>query len=821
MSSPAPLRSWRALAVSIALATSAQAATETFTIRPATEATSKEARIYNHGLTSNLQSSIGLTHTDVGAHFVALLQFDMTSLPQLTPANITNAKIRLHCNGKNVNNAVPMVAGDVTVTPIYTSWKELATDPGNAPLGTYGAFFTGTATMILGQVAATQNVNAEGFVDFDVTNLVRQWAGILPNNGVILQMSTSGGNVGLDDVDSNPAVANSGPALIIEADTTAPVVQPIARAFVNANPATGLGAVPNLVSTVSATDDGGQAVTITQSPTANTQLALGDHTITFQVRDSLGNTTVATTTLSVVFDRPAVAGAATVTDAVTGTVPNTVQLPANYSLPVGAKFSAFFNPAISDSRDLAARVTLANGSKKFDGIYFESWNGTQSLLAVAGSEAFDGSTFKTFLDPVVSPTGKIAFAAKVQGGGLSGAEDEGVWTNLFGSGLELALLEGSPINGLVSGFNQPVLKAVTSLSLRDNELLALVQLATGKAGVTGSNDTALIRIDKEGQASFVVREGAGLTIGTASTVKTISVLSPALGSNGQGRWHGDAATMVKVTLADGRVALLSIDETGSADPLLVSNNTAAEIGLSAKWKTFGLPAVDGFGDNYAVLATLSPGTGVTTANDQAIVFTDGTTFTNVAQENEDAPVTGAPATLPKFATFFDPAVNDAGKVAFMATLKGAGVSGANKTGLWSGTPANLALTARLGSIATIADGTTPATGPIWSSFVNYALPDGTESGLVFVAKLSGTGSTPKNNLGLWAVDSTGLVRELLRTGAENLNPASATSKLTNITLLTSAPGSYGVARSYNATGSLVVLATFDDKSQALLRVDVP
>jgi hypothetical protein len=48
-----------------------------------------------------------------------------------------------------------------------------------------------------------------------------------------------------------------------------------------------------------------------------------------------------------------------------------------------------------------------------------------------------------------------------------------------------------------------------------------------------------------------------------------------------------------------------------------------------------------------------------------------------------------------------------------------------------------------------------------------------------------------------------------------------TKKLANFKLLDALPGSFGSRRSYNSTGSVAVLATFTDKTQALLRVDIP
>ena len=39
--------------------------------------------------------------------------------------------------------------------------------------------------------------------------------------------------------------------------------------------------------------------------------------------------------------------------------------------------------------------------------------------------------------------------------------------------------------------------------------------------------------------------------------------------------------------------------------------------------------------------------------------------------------------------------------------------------------------------------------------------------------------------------------------------------------LNALPGSFGARRSYNSTGSFAVQATFADKSQGLLRLDIP
>ncbi len=89
-------------------------------------------------------------------------------------------------------------------------------------------------------------------------------------------------------------------------------------------------------------------------------------------------------------------------------------------------------------------------------------------------------------------------------------------------------------------------------------------------------------------------------------------------------------------------------------------------------------------------------------------------------------------------------------------------------------------------------------------------PGGTDASVIFLAETSGG----ENKLALWVVDSTGTLRRLLRT---NDALTVGGSPITGLTLLTAVPGAFGATRSYNATGSIALLA----KTQALLRVDIP
>jgi hypothetical protein len=185
-------------------------------IQPLVEADSKDTKIYDTLPTLSLQSDLNVVSQDVGAHFLSLVQFDLAAIT-LTAAEITNATLTLYSTGLGISGG-PAVGGTVTISPILTEWRETSSSPGTAPLATYNAFFgTGTAqTLNFGSAAASQNVTGAGFVDWDITDLVKSWKdGSQENYGVLIQLSTNGGDIGFADVDSQPGIAGSSPKLTI------------------------------------------------------------------------------------------------------------------------------------------------------------------------------------------------------------------------------------------------------------------------------------------------------------------------------------------------------------------------------------------------------------------------------------------------------------------------------------------------------------------------------------------------------------------------------------------------------------------------------
>lgn len=202
----------RALRPAVAAVLCGTVAEAALVIQPLTEATSKETKIYGSVPGSNFSSNLNIVSPDVGAHFLSLVQFDLSSL---TATQVSSAILSLYATGLGISGG-PAAGGTVTITPILDDWRENAADPGAAPLATYDAFFGVAPTLSLGSPVASANVTGIGFVDWDITSLVQSWAdGSLANYGVLIQLSSGGGDIGFADVDSAPAVAGSAPKLTI------------------------------------------------------------------------------------------------------------------------------------------------------------------------------------------------------------------------------------------------------------------------------------------------------------------------------------------------------------------------------------------------------------------------------------------------------------------------------------------------------------------------------------------------------------------------------------------------------------------------------
>ncbi|MEA3211405.1 MAG: rhamnogalacturonan endolyase [Chthoniobacter sp.] len=573
----------------------------------------------------------------------------------------------------------------------------------------------------------------------------------------------------------------------------------------------------------SAVDNTGTEYPTTNTPASGSTFALGTTIVTTTATDAAGHSASKTFTVTVL--DPAAPAVIVTPVAQAGPIvkkqPTGELVPSGY-FPAGATFGAFFTPALSDDRQIVARVTVLSGKAKLGAIFVKDAAGTGTLPAYQTGPALDaaghvlpGATFESFIDPVMTAGGAIAFKAKLAGS-VSGS-DEGVWGDLFSPNrLEMRLLlrEGGDVPGFANGEK---LKSVSSLSVRNGQLLAVVTLTPAPNVVTAQDDSALLLLTGTQTGLVLLREGRPLQTVPGSAIKSFSVLQPALGSPGQGRWQGENLVVAKVTLASGEVQIVKLAHDGLPTKLLSTADAATPVSAQAKWTGFGLPAMGSHAPEFVVSATLQQKLAGVTAREDTVLLSspDGTTWTPFAREDGLTPIS-SDVDGPRYASFFEPVANDAGAVAFLSTLQGADVGAKDKAALFCGDAADLRLAARLGGQVPDLDGN--LTEAVWSKFISYALPSGDGAGILFLAETSGGDTNAKNKLGLWAADSGGKLRRLLRTGTA---PVINGPTLTSFTLLNTLPGSYGATRSYNETGSVAVLANFADKTQAFLRIDIP
>ena len=471
-----------------------------------------------------------------------------------------------------------------------------------------------------------------------------------------------------------------------------------------------------------------------------------------------------------------------------------------------ARISALNVPATAADGSIVARVSVKDGKKAFTGI-LPTANPGNFISALQGQAApgVTGGLFKSFNDPVCSANGTYSFSAKLSG--VSGSEASGVWTTTTNANnnLVLALQLGKQVPNLQAGI---LLKSVLSIEQEDGRLIALINVKG--TGITSANSTILYGLTSGG-GTAILRTGQSIMAdNTQTTLKKMSVFLPPKSSPGHGRYTGAQRVVFNATLADKRTALLSVSNGGVVTVIAASGGSAGIIAMDAKWKSFGPFACGSSGLNQAALATLAPKVGgVTSANDTAIILSSigGAANSVLAREGAAAPfITGA-----SYVSFSDPITN-ATKQAFLAKLKGTGITGANNTALFANPAGTLLPIARTGD--SVRDAAGFALQQTFTGFTSIAMPANTAP--IFIATVKGTGVSGKNKLGLWGYDAEGFMRQLLRNG-DQLGSVS----VKKFTMLTPGGGVLNATRSFNGIGGTTAVVSLSDKSTAILYTGLP
>lgn len=228
--------------------------------------------------------------------------------------------------------------------------------------------------------------------------------------------------------------------------------------------------------------------------------------------------------------------------------------------PAGVNFGTLHQPGFNDAGQVAFHARLA-GTGVDASIDYGIWSngsGSTYLLAREGSSAPGtpaGVYFHSLEHPLLNGAGRTAFYGTLTGAGVDDANDEGIWSEGFGT-LDLVAREGSHAPGtyadvVFSSLDEPVLNGAGPTAFR-------AQL-TG-VGIDSSNDYGLWAQDPEGLLQLVAREGDLLevAVGDFRTVSSLFVLAgPSGGQDGEPMAFNDSGQLAfNVLFTDGTRAAI-------------------------------------------------------------------------------------------------------------------------------------------------------------------------------------------------------------------------------------------------------------------------
>lgn len=479
-----------------------------------------------------------------------------------------------------------------------------------------------------------------------------------------------------------------------------------------------------------------------------------------------------------------------------------------------ATFVSFGAPAIDAAGNVVFIASWTAESGPGKGIFTQ----TECIARVGQSVGgFPGSSLKTVSDPVIAG-GRVAFLATLLN--APAAQSGAVFAKRVGAGaLELIARTGDDI-GTAAKF-----KRFKQVAVAGDAVGFLAQLVPGLGSprVTAANDLGVWVKNGTDAVVSIAREGPN---DSGLMTKAVTTFLAGNGSPGQGRgWLRDTAQgpqallrYTKVTQPGGMgIVSLGIPGLFAGTPVyfFALTNEPQQDGPAINdgvFTSFGVPAANS-ASTAAFLASIKVGTVQPQKGRGIFAGTSTGKIPVVALVGDPTPAGG------DFSVLKDPVLAEDDGIAFAATIKGGTIRGAAMKTIWWRPPG--------GALTLVAQGGAEPhdlPGARWKSFPSLAIA--ANRGPIFTATLvPGPGSVTKAGAtGVWAMDFSGKLRTLFRTGDQiDLGtPGSPVMKIVkSFTLLNATVGSTGVTRSFNDAAQVVWLATFTDKSTAIVTTDVP
>ncbi len=459
---------------------------------------------------------------------------------------------------------------------------------------------------------------------------------------------------------------------------------------------------------------------------------------------------------------------------------------------------------------LAQIIGTGVGANNNTGIWLGA-AGSVSLLAREGDAAPGTSAGINFSDfgvetPNLNAAGQSVFAATLIGGGVTVANNTGLWMGAPGS-VALLARAGNAAPGTGAGINFSSFNYPAAINAAGQ--VAFFGSLTG-GGVTNANDTGLW-LGVPGSVALLARTGSqapGMAAGVnysglgpaAINATGLSVFGANTSDGSNGLWTG----------APGSVALLA--RSGGQAPGTPAGTTFLNFVDSSNVQT--RPAINAAGQ-IAFAGNLT-GTGVTGSNISGLWTGTPGNVALLARAGNQAP--GTPAGITFANQFGTPTINASGQNAFFAGLTGAGVDGLNNQGIWRGTPGSMALVVRNGNMAPGA-----GAGTAFSTIVDFAFNDRGE--VAFSIDLTGPLVTTANDSSLWFSDAAGNLTLIVREGSPFQVAPGDVRTVSFLFIAGNFRGGSGdedgFPNGFNDQGQLAFLAGFTDGSSGIFIATVP
>jgi hypothetical protein len=340
------------------------------------------------------------------------------------------------------------------------------------------------------------------------------------------------------------------------------------------------------------------------------------------------------------------------------------------------------------------RLVTASGITAFSnsGIWIASAGGSTELILREGDQAPPtagvGAVFNDTGDvagnrySAFNNQGRVAMQTSLQmgSGGITGNNDWGVWSAGGGYATREAGREGTVAPGVSPTRLYQIIN--TFPSLNDNGKTIFRAPLTNSLGGT-ANGTGIWIDDPLTGVSLVAVQGA-VAPGTGGV--SFNNLNGVMGINNSDEYAFSGTLQVGGSVDSLNDLGIWAMRHGNPQALLYREaQHAPGTGAAAGFSTFTGLRMNSEG-HIAFSATLAgiPGageSGITQFNNMG-VWSEGIdgTLQMVARENENAP--GTPVDI-LFSVFFEPTINEPGQTAFLAEVRGPGITAANNQGLWA------------------------------------------------------------------------------------------------------------------------------------------